>query len=224
MTNINPRLDFVFINGKNGADKDTQAGYIIESVPNSIGLSTGDVYRSAKSEQGEYARFHPQVAPYLDLIDNHAGLLPDDVMLNIVQEIVLEKAEQGIRTFVFTGFPRTIPQLEATDTMMCKLAKVYNVNASFIGLAALDEHSLQRSEQRRNNAIARGLEPRIDDEPSMVRKRLETYRELTEPMLHKLARENRLIVVKGNGNKEELLRRTLELQDRIVRGGHLERE
>ncbi len=224
MININPRLNFIFINGRNGAGKDTQAGYILESLPNSISLSTGEIYRSAKSRQGEYARFHPQVIPYLDLIDKQAGLLPDEVMIAIVGEIVLEKAEQGIRTFVFTGFPRTIPQLEATDVMMSRLAKDYNVSSNFVGLAALDEHSLQRSERRRNKAIAEGHEPRPDDEPSVVRKRLETYKKFTEPMLHRLAGENRLIVVKGNGNKEELLRRTLELKDRMAGGGHVERE
>jgi adenylate kinase len=219
----NPLLNFVFINGKNSAGKDTQAAHILENVPNSLGLSTGDIYRGAKSEQGEYTKFHLDVQPYIDLIDNHGGLLPDDVITKIVQEVVEEKAAQGIKTFVFTGFPRTIPQLASTDEMIARLWENHPVNVSYVCLAVLDEHSMQRSQIRKEGDIAAGLEPRPDDEPAIVQKRLATYRRLTEPMLHLLAREGRLMIIKGSGNKEEVSHRTVErLSPRT--GGSTERK
>lgn len=214
----NPKLNFIFINGRIAAGKDTQAKYLLDLIPKSVGLSTGEIYRSAKSGAGEYAKYHSLVAPYLDLIDNQGGLLPDDVITDIVGQVVTEKAEAGFTTFVFTGFPRTIPQLESTDAMIKRLSQDFEVNATYIGLAVLEGHTFKRSEQRRKSAIANGEQPREDDEPAMVSKRLDTYRRLTEPMLHLLAREKRLVIIKGNGNKEDLLAKTLGLQERLTNG------
>lgn len=97
--------------GPPGSGKGTQAKLLAEKfhIPH---ISTGDLLREAvtnKSPLGMKAK------GYLD-----AGMLvPDDVMIGLIREVVtLGAAKDG---FILDGFPRTIPQAEALDTLFDEL-------------------------------------------------------------------------------------------------------
>ncbi len=213
-------LNFVFINGRNGAGKDTQANILLEGLPNTIKISTGDVYRDARDGQGKYGKYKEQIAPWVTHVES-GGLIPDEVILPIVGEIIGTEFENGIRNFIFTGFPRTIPQLGNLDRYLDDLSQKYDVKTRFIALAVLENTSRARAENRYREALASGQIPRADDVPEVVERRFSTYQNLIGPMLHKLADEKRLIVIKSNGGIEDVRAR---LHKEIAEGKSTNRE
>jgi len=206
-------LNLIFVNGKGGAGKGTMLEHLLRETPGSCEISTGKIYRGAKSGVGEYAEFKPDVTPYIDSVDNHGGLLPDEVIVPIVGIVVARRVDEGFTTFVFDGFPRTIPQLEETDRMIADLRQGFEpdreVIAKFICYATTDERSLGRTEGRRLSDIKKGKVLRPEDEPKKARERLNVYKEegKTEDMLHILAREKRLMVIKGSSGSKDGWRR-----------------
>ncbi len=195
---------FVFINGRGSSGKDTQADKILESNPSAVKISTGDIYRGAKTHECTYGRFYDRISPYIDTVDK-GGLLPDDVMLPIVGEVIEELTKEGKDTFIFTGFPRTDAQLYAVDRFLEGIKqKGENVEAKFIAYAVLEGHSRKRAESRRLSGIIRE-----DDKPDVVERRLKVYREATLPMLQRLVREGRLTVIKSSGSINDVRERTV---------------
>lgn len=94
--------------GLPGAGKGTQAEIISEQygIPH---ISTGDMFRLAIKEQTELGL---KAKEYMDAGD----LVPDEVTIGIVRErLDKSDAQNG---FLLDGFPRTIAQAEALETIM----------------------------------------------------------------------------------------------------------
>lgn len=192
---IQPRnsLQFVFLYGKAGAGKDTQAGLLRTDDPSVLIISTGDIVRAAKAPGHKY---HDRIAPHMVSVEN-GKLLPDEVIIGIVGEEITEKIAEGKNTFIFTGFPRSKEQLGALDGMLAKLQEKYSVRESHILLAVLDMLSEKRAEKRFNEAVAQNQKPRLDDDPEVVKRRLTAYYETIRPMLQELLASNKLCIVKA---------------------------
>ena len=109
-------MKLIFL-GAPGAGKGTQAEVISEklSIPT---ISTGNIIRAALkngTEMGLKAK---------EFIE--AGkLVPDDVVIGIIKERLAE-SDCG-NGFILDGFPRTIPQAEALDTMGIIIDKVVDI-------------------------------------------------------------------------------------------------
>lgn len=201
-------LNFVFINGRGSSGKDTQANFLAAENPNAIRISTGDIVRGAKTPDGSYGKYHEQLKPYFELTDK-GGLIPDNVIVDVVGQEVRSQTENGKNMFIFTGFPRTIKQLCAVDDYIESLREQYgDIDVDHICYAVLELHSKQRAEYRRIKALKTGAEIRKDDEPDTVAQRLKTYKENTDPMLHLLVDQQRLIIIKSSGTIEEVRERT----------------
>src|SRR2546430_1529087 len=101
--------------GPPGAGKGTQA----QRLRQDFGLpyiATGDMFRAEKEEGTELGR---EVAKYMD----NGDLVPDDLTIKlIVERINAEEAKDG---FILDGFPRTIPQAEALEAEMDRLARAF---------------------------------------------------------------------------------------------------
>ncbi|WNF23115.1 adenylate kinase [Mesobacillus jeotgali] len=99
--------------GLPGAGKGTQADKIVGkyNIPH---ISTGDMFRAAIKDGTELGL---QAKSFMD----KGELVPDEVTIGIVRER-LSKAdcEKG---FLLDGFPRTVAQAEALDTMLADLGK-----------------------------------------------------------------------------------------------------
>jgi adenylate kinase len=97
--------------GPPGSGKGTQAKLLAEKfrIPH---ISTGDLLREAVTKKSQLGM---QAKGYLD-----AGMLvPDDVMMGLIREVVtMGAAKNG---FILDGFPRTIPQAEALDSLFDEL-------------------------------------------------------------------------------------------------------
>lgn len=201
-------LNFVFINGRGSSGKDTQADLLIAQNPHAVRISTGDIYRGAKTPDGPYGKFHEQIKPYIEQADK-GGLIPDNVILKIVSEVIEDQILDGKDTFIFTGFPRTVEQLQSVDKYIESIGgKQSRVIVNYVCYAVLEEHSKRRAKNRLEKAQSEGAPIRKDDDPNIVLARLQTYNALTEPMLHLLVKEKRLHIIKSSGTIEDVRERT----------------
>lgn len=99
--------------GLPGAGKGTQADKIVVkyNIPH---ISTGDMFRAAIKEGTELGL---KAKSFMD----KGELVPDEVTIGIVRERLSKNdCENG---FLLDGFPRTVAQAEALDTMLADLGK-----------------------------------------------------------------------------------------------------
>jgi adenylate kinase len=108
--------------GLPGAGKGTQAEQIVEQygIPH---ISTGDMFRAAMKEGTELGL---EAKSYMD----KGALVPDEVTIGIVRErLSKDDCKNG---FLLDGFPRTVPQAEALESLLSDLEKkidyVMNIN------------------------------------------------------------------------------------------------
>ena len=93
--------------GAPGAGKGTQAEIISEKY-NIPTISTGNIIRAALKNGTEMGL---KAKSYIDA----GNLVPDDVVIGIIKERLRESdCENG---YILDGFPRTIPQAEALDSL-----------------------------------------------------------------------------------------------------------
>ena len=103
----------IVLMGLPGAGKGTQADKIIEKyeIPH---ISTGDMFRAAISNGTELGL---EAKSYMD----RGALVPDEVTIGIVRERLSNSdCDKG---FLLDGFPRTVPQAEALDSILDELGK-----------------------------------------------------------------------------------------------------
>ena len=112
--------------GPPGAGKGTQADKIVE-LTSKPQISTGDMLRSALSQGTELGL---EAKKYME-----AGqLVPDDVIIGLIRDRLKESdASHGV---LFDGFPRTIPQADALDS-------ITEISA-VISIEVPDEHIVNR--------------------------------------------------------------------------------
>jgi adenylate kinase len=103
-------LNIILI-GAPGSGKGTQSRQFIDKY-NFVQLSTGDVLRGAISEKKEVGLL---AKSYMD----QGKLVPDDVMIALVQDYMSKQAGKSV---IFDGFPRTVAQAKSLDSMLEKNA------------------------------------------------------------------------------------------------------
>ena len=156
--------------GPPGAGKGTQAQRLVQKH-GIVQLSTGDMLRSA-------AKAGTLVGLRAKAIMDRGELVPDDVVVTIVSDRIGEPdARNG---FILDGFPRTVPQAVALDKMLMekglKLDGVIELK--------VDGSILQsRIENRILEAAARGEPLRSDDDPEVLKRRVDAYKEQTAPLV-----------------------------------------
>jgi adenylate kinase len=130
-------------------------------------LSTGDILRSAIAAKTPMGLAAKEIMDRGDLVSDE-----------IVNGIVAERIDQADckNGFILDGFPRTIPQAEALGQLLAqrglKLDAVIEITADADTLVA-----------RVAKRAAETSGVRADDNAEVARKRLDVYRELTEPLV-----------------------------------------
>jgi adenylate kinase len=165
----------ILILGPQGSGKGTQAKRIADAygIPH---VATGDIFRAAVADGSELGA---RVRPILESGD----LVPDDLTIDLIRERLAE--EDG---FVLDGFPRTMAQAEALDSMLEEISKPLD---AVILLRVSDEVATTRLEAR---ARAEG---RADDSPEAIRNRLRLYHELTELVVDRYQLAGIEVIVDG---------------------------
>jgi adenylate kinase len=154
----------VLLLGPQGAGKGTQ-GKLIAAEYGVPHIATGDMLRAAMAAGTELGR---RVKPIYDAGD----LVPDEIMIALIRERLA--ADDATGGFVLDGFPRTAPQADALDAMLDEIERPLTVVFEFqLAEQVAIERLLGRAQQ----------EGRPDDTPEAIRKRLDLYREQTEPLV-----------------------------------------
>ena len=206
----------IILLGPPGAGKGTQAAHICEryGVPQ---ISTGDMLRAAVSAGTDLGQ---QAKAVMDRGD----LVSDDIIIGLVKERIAEPdCENG---FLFDGFPRTIAQADALREAEVDIDAV-------VEIAVDDEQIIRRMSGRRvhpqsgrvyhvefnppevageDDETGEPLTQREDDQEEIVRQRLETYHEQTEPLVGYYRQWNesgderapRYVQISGEGEVEDV--------------------
>jgi adenylate kinase len=195
----------IILLGPPGAGKGTQAAFLVEkfSIPQ---ISTGEILRAAVKDQSPMGIKAKQ---YMDA----GGLVPDDVVVGIVEERIQQEDCQG--GFILDGFPRTLAQADALKKVLAQLDK--NID-SVISLSVDSNALVERLSGRRTcEKCAKGyhmlydppakdgscsvcggrLVQRDDDKEETILKRLDVYREQTAPLEAYYQQEGVLAIVDG---------------------------
>jgi adenylate kinase len=170
--------------GPPGAGKGTQAQRLVKTYC-IVQLSTGDMLRAAVAAGTPIGQRAKDIMA-------RGELVPDDVVVAIVADRIDQPdAKKG---FILDGFPRTVPQAVALDRMLTakgvKLDGVIELN--------VDTNILhKRIANRVAESKARGEALRPDDNPEVLRTRIETYRAQTAPLVDYYRSQGALRTVNG---------------------------
>lgn len=199
--------------GPQGSGKGTQAKALAAKlgVPH---ISTGDIFRQAMNENSELGQ---KVKAVVD----KGILMPDD----ITNQVVLAKIKDKTG-FILDGYPRNLAQAEFLDTVAPKVR--------VIDLELTDDEAVVRIAGRWNCSVCGAvyhlkysppqreglcdqcgglLKQRADDVPEVIRQRLQTYHQATEPLLDYYRERGRLLVIDGAPPIEEVTRSIIKNLD-----------
>jgi adenylate kinase len=214
-----PELNLVLL-GPPGSGKGTQGERLQEDLRLPY-YATGDILRGAVRDETELGRTAKE---YMDRGD----LVPDEVIVGVIAERI--DSAEALDGFILDGFPRTLPQAEALDA---KLEQLGRAVTAVLLIDVADDEVVRRLGGRRtcseNGHVFHAefnppkqagvcdldgseLIVRDDDEPEVIRRRLRTYHEKTEPLVGYYDQRSVLRRIDGVGDPEDVgeeIRRTL---------------
>ena len=171
--------------GPPGAGKGTQATILCKKQ-NLLHLSTGDLLRA---EVADASPLGLQAAEVM----SKGELVSDCLVLSIVEKR-LSLHQHG---WLLDGFPRTLIQAEALEVLLEKI----NQPIDAVLLIELNEGLLIE------RLLARGRE---DDNETVIRHRLEVYKEKTSPIVDHYKKQGLVKTIKGDGDIEAIAWRIQE--------------
>ena len=191
-------MKYYILFGPPGAGKGTHAG-AIASKYNLKHISTGELLRAeiaAGTELGRQAK---------ELIDA-GSLVPDEVVEGMIENAF--NTIKGVDGFLLDGFPRTLAQAEALDSILARRGEKVN---GVISIMIPDSLVFERIAGRAK------VEGRADDaSPEIIAHRIETYHAQTEPLKDYYRAAGNYYEVDGYpGTIEENQKRVLALVDTI---------
>jgi adenylate kinase len=206
--------------GAPGVGKGTQAEFLCRDLK-TCQLSTGDVFRAAKS-LGE-----DKLSPAMKVALGHmqrGELVPDEIVVQMVRErLGCLNCEYG---FLLDGFPRTVSQAESLEGMLAETGQKIDAVLSYE--LPMDEVIARLSGRRtcRNckttfhvatkppkvegvcDKCGGELYTREDDRPESIRVRLEAYETSTAPLADYYTKKGILHRISAEGSPEQVYDRT----------------
>jgi adenylate kinase len=207
--------------GAPGVGKGTQAQLLCERL-GTCHLSTGDVFRAAKSLCDEERS--PAMAAALESM-RRGELVPDTTVLAMVTERVSCLRCKG--GFLLDGFPRTVAQAEALRRLLqresLELDAVLDYELPIEEIvtrlggrrtcakckAVFHVATLPPKVEGRCDQCGGELYQREDDRPESIRVRMAAYAQSTAPLTDFYREAGKLIPVSAAGSPEEIFERTM---------------
>ena len=176
----------ILLFGPPGSGKGTQSKLLIQHYGLKH-LSTGDILRKEIAEQTPLGRIAQH---YID----KGELVPDEVVISIIEDMF---AEKNLKGFVFDGFPRTVAQAKALDSMLIGIKKTICI---MIVLQVSEDELIKRLLNRAK------IEGRKDDELSIIENRIKVYQNQTAPVLDYYKAQGKVFIVNGMQPEEAVFK------------------
>ncbi len=186
--------------GAPGAGKGTYASRLKEKLDVET-IATGDIFRELAKENSDLAR---KVKGYME-----KGLLvPDDVVIEVLKQR-LSKIPKG-KGFILDGFPRTMDQAKMLDAIT-KIDVILMLDVpDWIIIERLSTRRICKNCGTVYNILY--LKPKVegicdkcggqlyqrsDDNPEVIKKRLQVYKEQTTPLIEFFKEKKIPFVISG---------------------------
>ena len=213
----------IILMGLPGAGKGTQASEIVKKFPIPH-ISTGDMFRKAIKDETDLGK---EAKSYMD----RGELVPDEVTVGIVKERISE--DDAKKGFLLDGFPRTIEQAEALNSIMSELDREID---AVINIEVPEEELMNRLTGRRicekcgttyhlvfNPPKVDGicdidvgkLYQREDDNPETVSNRLSVNVKQSKPILEYYNEKGVLKNIDGSKDIEEVTNDVIDILDHL---------
>ena len=181
--------------GPPGSGKGTQATKLVDKYQ-LVHISTGDLFRY---EMGNNTPLGLKAKAYIA----QGELVPDSVTIGMLRNKV--EAHPDARGFIFDGFPRTIPQAEALDSLLGELGTGVS---GLIALHVDDDEIIHRIKLRG----ATSGRPDDSDE-TIIRNRIGVYKSETTPVFDYYQMQNKSHNINGIGHVPEIFGRLTAIID-----------
>lgn len=170
--------------GIQGSGKSTQGNILSEKLGIPY-LSTGHIFREIAKEKSVLGREVKEIMT--------AGLLqPDDLTVKVVESYLKKPEYAG--GYIIDGFPRT---LEQVNMFRNNITKVIYLDIS-------DEEALSRLRFQNSDGS------RPDATADAIKKRVELFHEVTEPVIEHYRKKGQLLDVDGEREIEEISKEILD--------------
>ena len=178
-------MKYYILFGPPGAGKGTQSKLMVEKF-NLHHVSTGDLLRNeiAKgTELGVLAK---------SLIDK--GNFVDDA---IVEQMIENEIENNphVSGFIFDGFPRTVTQAEALDSIL----RNKNIRVGVMLNIDVEQNELVKRLLNRGKTSGRA-----DDNLNTIQERINVYEQKTMPVIQFYDKQGKHVRIKGSGTLDEV--------------------
>jgi len=173
----------VFVLGGPGAGKGTQCTRIVQNF-GFVHLSAGDLLRSEVQSGSKHGEM-------ISTMIKNGQIVPSSVTVGL-----LEKAmkESGKNKFLIDGFPRNE---ENNGTWEREMGP--KVNFAFVLFFDCPEHVMQ------SRLLLRGESSgRTDDNIESIKKRFNTYKDQTMPIIHYYGQKGKVVKIDANRNEDEV--------------------
>lgn len=185
----------IIICGAPGCGKGTQSDLIVGKY-NLKHLSTGDLLRKEIAEKSELGI---TAESYI----SKGNLVPDEMIIDILSKNI-EAFDNDINGMILDGFPRTVAQAEALQTMLSNSGKEIS---TLLDLSVEKDELIDRLLKRGQTS------GRSDDNLETIQKRLEVYELQTAPVSDFYKKLGKYAAVDGMGSVEEIFGRIASVLD-----------
>jgi len=172
--------------GPPGSGKGTQSEKLIEKY-GWIHLSTGNLLRKEIEDNTELGR---QARSFMD----KGQLVPDEVVIGMIRSAL--DANPNASGFLYDGFPRTVAQAEALDSLLReKNSEIHLMLALEVSTEELIKRLLNRGKTSNRSD---------DRDENVIRARIVEYENKTTPVADYYAKSGKVARVKGEGGIDEI--------------------
>lgn len=184
--------------GPPGAGKGTQSARLIEKY-HLVHLSTGDILRSEVAAQTALGL---EAKKLMDA----GNLVPDSVVIGMISSKI--DANPHAKGFIFDGFPRTIAQAEALDSLLMQK----NTSISMMLALEVDDAELTK------RLLLRGKDSGRPDDSNedIIKNRINEYNNKTAPLKNYYTGQGKFRSIPGVGSIDEIFASLGEAIDAIT--------
>ena len=204
----------IILFGAPGAGKGTQSALLVERKGMKQ-ISTGDLFRAHIKQE---TRLGTEARSYM----NAGRLVPDEIVVGMVEDVLKELNGQS---FILDGFPRTVPQAQALQTMLesngLEIEKAIFVDVpKDVLMARLTGRRVCSGCGATYHALVKppkvdgicdncgsAVEQRPDDKEDVIATRLNAYETSTAPLKTYYSANGQFVSISGVGETESVYKR-----------------